>query len=68
MAKEDPCFCEPAGTYFSLGKLAYVTMSITTTSLATQFVWIAFQFRTVPEFSLLVVFTFSEFFSRRVTL
>jgi len=66
MAKEDPCFCEPGGTCFSLAKLAYMPVSITTVPLATQFVWITFQFRTVLEFNLLVLFTFSVSFSAAV--
>lgn len=63
MAKENPWSYETAGTCFSLGKVAYMPMSITTTPLTTQFVWITFQFKTVSEFNLLVVFTFSVSFS-----
>lgn len=62
VAKEDPCFHGLAGTCSNLGKLVYMPMSITTTSLATQFIWITFQFRTVSEFNLLAVFTFSVSF------
>lgn len=34
--KKDSCFCKPAGTCFSLEKLACVPVSITTTCVATQ--------------------------------
>lgn len=36
MAKKDSCFYKPAGTCFSLEKLACVPVSITTTCVATQ--------------------------------